>query len=372
MKVEDIYREWQYMPEYKNRKRSDPEITATFKFRNKEDYELFKDLVKEHVYHGEKVFDGNQTKTKKHAWFPRLQKSSNYMYINSEYHKPAYPIYIVSKGRYKRNPTSRALSEMNVDFYMIVEKQEYQDYCKLIGADKLLILPKKYQTQYDTFWQMKDGKTGVGAARNYAWQHSLDNGYDWHWVMDDNIEAFERLNNNLKVKCTDGSIFCACEDFVNRYENIGQAGLQYSYFMPTCDSRPPFKINTRIYSCLLQNNNVKHRWRGRYNEDTDLSIRILKDGYVTIQFNSFLQAKRATQTLKGGNTDEFYADEGTLPKSQMLAEMHPDIAKVVTRFNRDHHYVNYSVFKNQLKRKKNIQIPNGINNYGMKLVKKNK
>ena len=81
-------------------------------------------------------------------------------------------------------------------------------------------------------------------------------------------------------------------------------------------------------------------------------------------FNSMLFYK-----LKGGNTDEFYADEGTLPKSQMLAEMHPDIAKVVTRFNRDHHFVNYRVFKNKLIKKDNIKIPKGINNYGMKLVK---
>ena len=53
----------------------------------------------------------------------------------------------------------------------------------------------------------------------------------------------------------------------------------------------------------------------------------------------------------------------------MLAEMHPDIAKVVTRFNRDHHFVNYRVFKNKLIKKDNIKIPKGINNYGMKLVK---
>jgi len=364
--------EWVGMPEYKNEKRKDPEITATFKFRNADDYELFKDLVKEYVYAGEKVFDGNQTKTKKHAWFPRLQKSSNYLYVNDEPKKPRYPIYIVSKGRYKRNPTSRALKEMGVDFYIIVEEQEYNNYLDIAEAKQLLILPKKYQDEYDTFWKIEDGKTGVGAARNFAWKHSIDSGYEWHWVMDDNIEAFERLNNNLKVKCTDGSIFLACEDFVNRYENIGQAGLQYSYFMPLCDARPPYKLNTRIYSCLLQNNKVKQRWRGRYNEDTDLSIRIMKDGWVTVQFNAFLQAKRATQTLKGGNTDEFYSDEGTLPKSQMLADMHPDIAKVVKRFNRWHHYVDYSVFKNKLIKKHNYNIPNEVNNYGMKLVAKDK
>jgi hypothetical protein len=49
--------------------------------------------------------------------------------------------------------------------------------------------------------------------------------------------------------------------------------------------------------------------------------------------------------MKGGNTEEFYASEGTLPKSQMLAVLHPDVAKVVWRFNRWHHHVDYKPFK---------------------------
>ena len=50
--------------------------------------------------------------------------------------------------------------------------------------------------------------------------------------------------------------------------------------------------------------------------------------------------------------------------------MHPDIAKVVKRFNRWHHYVDYSLFKNnKLIKKKNIKITNKNNNYGM-LIKK--
>ena len=37
--------------------------------------------------------------------------------------------------------------------------------------------------------------------------------------------------------------------------------------------------------------------------------------------------------------------EGTKPKSQMIADLHPDVAKVVWRFNRWHHHVNYRQFK---------------------------
>ena len=90
---------------------------------------------------------------------------------------------------------------------------------------------------------------------------------------------------------------------------------------------PPFVVNTRIYSCLLIENSAPYRWRGRYNEDTDLSLRVLKDGLCTIQFNAFLCGKVTTQRMKGGNTKEFYSDEGTLPKSQMIADLHPDVPR---------------------------------------------
>ena len=69
---------------------------------------------------------------------------------------------------------------------------------------------------------------------------------------------------------------------------------------------PPYYPNTRIYSCMLIKNDIPYRWRGRYNEDTDLSIRVLKDGWCTILFNAFLADKSQTMTMKGGNTEDLY------------------------------------------------------------------
>ena len=82
----------------------------------------------------------------------------------------------------------------------------------------------------------------------------------------------------------------------------------------------------------------------------------------------FLQKKIGTQRMKGGNTEAFYAREGTLPKSQMLVRMHPDVAKVVWKFSRWHHHVDYRRFeKNKLLRKADAVIPDGINEYGLAL-----
>jgi len=284
---------------------------------------------------------------------------------------PNFPLYIPSKGRHDSRPTVKALELMGVPFYIVVEEQEYLNYCSVIDKKKVLVLDKSYQDNYDTFDDLGNTKSkGPGAARNFAWDHSIANGFGWHWVMDDNITEFYRLNNNLKHRVTDGTIFKCMEDFVLRYRNVGMAGPNYEMFAPRKQKCPPFITNTRIYSCNLIRNNLPYRWRGRYNEDTDLSLRMLKGRWVTVQFNAFLQNKMRTQALKGGNTGEFYADEGTLPKSKMLVAMHPDVSKLVWKFNRCHHYVDYSPFKiNKLIKKTDAEIKTGINNYGMALKK---
>ena len=282
---------------------------------------------------------------------------------------PKYPVYIVSKGRWETRLTSKALDRINVPYYIVVEAHERKQYAEVIDPERVLVLPEDYLCNYDTCDEVGEERgKGAGAARNFCWDHSINLGYARHWVMDDNIASFNRLNRNLMVKVTSGTIFRAAEDFVDRYDNVAVAGFNYDYFAKAKEPLPAFVMNTRIYSCLLIQNNISFRWRGRYNEDTDLSLRVLKASFCTVQFNAFLQEKATTQTMKGGNTDEFYIKEGTLPKSQMLERLHPDVAKVVWRFNRWHHHVDYTPFKrNPLVRRYGVVVPEGINGYGMVL-----
>lgn len=279
---------------------------------------------------------------------------------------PKNPVYIISKGRWETRKTARALDSMGVPFFIVVEASEYHKYKEVVTGGTVLVLDKKYQDEYDPMTKDDWKSNGPGAARNFCWDHSIDLGADSHWVLDDNIPAFGRVNKNTYARVNSGTIFKVAEDFVDRYENVAIAGFQYFMFMVFKEERPAFILNSRIYSCLLIRNDIPYRWRGRYNEDTDLSLRVLKDGWCTIQFNAFIQEKATTQTIRGGNTEEFYAYEGTMNKSKMLAEMHPDVARVMWRYNRWHHYVDYSSFKkNKLKLKKDINISNGNNEYGM-------
>lgn len=287
-----------------------------------------------------------------------------------------FPLYIPSKSRCDTMLTSRALNEMKVEHYIVIEEQEYDDYKKSlyffnINTATLVVLDKKYQDDYDTFDNLGDTKSkGPGAARNFAWDHSIQQGYTWHWVMDDNIRAFYYYTDNRYYKVKNKVFWKIMEDFVLRYENVAMAGPQYTLFIAARGKYKPFCLNTRIYSCNFIRNDTPYRWRGRYNEDTDLSLRMLKDKWCTIEFNAFLQDKASTQTVKGGNDEVFYSKEGTYPKSEMLVRMHPDVTKLVYKFSRVHHEVNYRPFKsNKLIKKNNLNITDKINNYGLKLVR---
>ena len=270
---------------------------------------------------------------------------------------PNYPIYIISKGRWDSRITSRALDRMGVPYKIVVEPQEYDNYASVIDPEKILVLP---------FSNLGEGSI---PARNWVWEHSIQQGAKWHWILDDNMRAFYRLNRNRRDYVGDGTTFKVAEDFVDRYENVAMAGFNYTTFARDSDKIAPFYLNTRIYSCILLRNDLPYRWRGKYNEDTDLSIRILKDGYCTILFNAFLVDKMHTMTMRGGNTEEVYQNgDARLEFAKSLQEQHPDIVKVTWKFNRWHHHVNYDYFKrNKLILKSDITIPEGVNNYGMVL-----
>jgi hypothetical protein len=368
---------WTSMPEFEQEDSVWIYHSLIVIFEDANAYASFANLVRQHLSMSTKSIYYPQ-------WTP--EKARNKKWVSSLPAKqlvPRYPIYIVSLGRANSRLTSKSLEAINVPYFIVVEPQQYDTYASVIDPKKILTLP--YVTD-------PKNPTGPGRARNWCRDHSISKGYDRHWVMDDNIHGFYRLHMNHRYKVADGAIFRAAEDFVDRYENVWIAGFQYRFFCAQKSKYPPFVANTRIYSCLLIDNTMilhidgdEFLWRERYNEDTILSLDVLENGYCTIQFNSFLQGKVGTQTMKGGNSEMFYEAEGsadlknlknknynpagTIKKTLNLEKIYPDVAKSVFKFNRWHHQVDYSKYKdNELVLKKRRKINEAANNYGMELV----
>lgn len=288
---------------------------------------------------------------------------------------PQFPLYIPSKGRWepKLSLTHNVLQSMNVPHRLVIEEQEYKNYSDEMDKKHLLVLDKKYQRDYDIFEDIGvKGQTGPGPARNFIWDHSMSEGHAWHWVMDDNIDLFMRLNRNIRVGVSDGTIFKCMEDFCLRYKNVAMGGPNFvGIGVARKEQHPPFVMNTRVVCCVLIRNDTGFRWRGRYSEDMDLSVRMLKAGWCTILFNAFLQRKATTMTMKGGCTDTLYVDGQADKKSTMLLHMHPDVTRLVWKKNHWHHVVNWTPFRqNKLIRVDGLQTKSGVDNYGMQLQRK--
>jgi hypothetical protein len=321
-------------------------------FANLQDREKFEQIVGQRITHSTRSI-----------WHPkaeigRFAGKSWKSTLPAHQHNPRYPIYIISKGRWKSRMTSKSLEKIGVPYQIVVEPQEYQNYAYYIDPKKIIQLPAKL--------------SGSGCsipARNFVWRHAKQRGAARHWILDDNIEGFYRLNDNLKVPVGDGTIFRAAEEFVDRYENVALAGFNYFMFASRkCGDIVPFTLNTRIYSCILIKNDIPYEWRGRYNEDTDLSLRALKDGWATVLFNIFLAFKQTTMSQKGGNTESLYLDipDGRLKMAQSLKEQHPEHVQITRKWGRYQHQVYYNSFKsNKLKLKANFKVEKAVDNFGM-------
>jgi hypothetical protein len=252
-----------------------------------------------------------------------------------------YPIYILSKGRWEKRQTSRYLEWSGVPYRIVVEPQEVENYVASgIDRSKILVLPDEY---------LNKNQGGI-PARNFIWKHSKAEGHKRHWVLDDNIAHYERMLNSIRVIARGSYVFRYIEDYVDMFDNIKMAGHNYRMFVISTNTRlPPIIKNTRVYSSILLSNDLPDDvafWRGKYNEDVDLSARVLKAGYGTALFNAISADKETTMWSKGGNTSSIYAVENYAEeKAKSIVEQHPDIAKVIERFGRIHHSVNYSKFK---------------------------
>jgi hypothetical protein len=249
--------------------------------------------------------------------------------------KHEYPAYIISKGRYEKTLTADIFDSANIEYFIAVEPQEYEQYCNKLGKDKVLKLPFS--------------NLGLGSypARNFCWEHAKANGYKYHWLFDDNILHFRKWVNGFRQKWDDiDRCLKYVELYVNKY-NIDIGGFE-EYNFCVRPPKKPFKNNCHIYSAMLIKNTLPYRWRLKYNEDVDLCLQVLHNGGTTASCIYYMANKVSTaDKMKGGNQTELYNGNDprkNLLKAKMLEAVWPQYSKTVIRFGRHHHLINWKVF----------------------------
>jgi hypothetical protein len=262
--------------------------------------------------------------------------------------------------------TARTLSEIGLKFNLVIEKQEKEKYEAALT---------NFGIKGCTLHILPFSNLGLGGipARNWVWDHATASGAERHWILDDNIRHFYRIYKNTKLRILSSVPLRVCEDYADRFENVPMAGLQYNYFVPSHVKKEAAYYNTRVYSCILLTNKTDKRWRvlewdgkpAPFNEDTDLSLQFLKEGDCTILLNAFTCGKTPTHSMKGGNTEEVYKlgnkaeFDNRYTFAASLQRAHPEHVKIIERFGRWHHFVDYTWFQknNKFRLKPGLEIP---------------
>jgi hypothetical protein len=214
------------------------------------------------------------------------------------------------------------LADGNVPFFLVIEPGEKAVYERM-GLGEILLLPKNDQ--------------GLLFSRNWIRDHSTKAGAKRHWQIDDNVQNLQRWTRGVRVICDPGFALAAVEDFVDLYQNVAVAGLNYDMFAR--GKTPPFYLNTKVYSVSLVLNSLPCTWRSRYNDDTDLCLQALSLGWCTVGLNAFVAKKIMTGNLGGGNTEDLYQGDGRLKMSRSLERQWPGVVTTNRRFGRPQHIV---------------------------------
>jgi hypothetical protein len=276
--------------------------------------------------------------------------------------RPRYPIFIPSKGRAERVLTAKMFSKFGTPFQIVVEPNEAPAYEAKWGRERVLVLP--------------ENNRGLVYSRNWIKQYSIERGDARHWQFDDDIRKMMRLNRGHRVTCAADVAVAVAEDFSDRYENVALTSFNSFFFVSTSgpwgNRRPPFLLNSRCYTVFLVNNALPNRWRNRYNEDTDMSLQVLADGWCTILLNAFLIDTPTTMSAPGGqmvSATGSYQGDGRLRMARDLERCWPGVVTTKRKFRRPQHEIKgaWQLFDTPLRRRAGVEIPDAPNEYGLSL-----
>jgi hypothetical protein len=197
-----------------------------------------------------------------------------------------YTIYIPSKGR-PNCSTPKLLG--NTKYYLVVEPQDKKAYIDNFGKNKVLVLNKNNK--------------GLWYARKWIKKYSTKKSEKFHWQIDDDIRAFMKRDVKLQKnkRRTAYSVLGHIENYVQRYKNIGMAGLKSEAF--AWGAKRDLDFNKQIAGVALLNNKVKVSYRDNVIEDTDYSMQVLSAGgdYCTVLFNRLILSTVKLGSNEGGH-----------------------------------------------------------------------
>jgi hypothetical protein len=259
-------------------------------------------------------------------------------------------IYIISKGR-PHCRTAQTLQSINYpgEWFIVCGSNDdtIEQYQKRWGKDKILIFDwheeVKNSDLLDNFG-VETMSSGAVPVRNATRKIARDRGELRHWQFDDDYVSFYLINKDLKKNhhITDGKEF---EHELNKIATFAHnAKINNVGFCLGNESFPKVacKYAKRVFNAhnMPTDEKLFMTWRGRMNDDLINALDVHHSGKYVMSFYYLSLILMATQKESGGNTD-IYQQSGTVRKTAYAVMIEPNATKLVIKFGRYHHAVDW-------------------------------
>lgn len=227
-----------------------------------------------------------------------------------------WPVFVPSKGRHF-NANLRSVYGALLPT-IVVEPQDERSYRVAFPSFQLLVLP------------VNNG--GIAFVRNFILERARILGFEWFWMIDDDITSFSTQVEGKNVKQPAEVVLLAAQKIIDRPE-VAQGALEYQQFSwaakKECVESGYCDVCVAIHA--KRSAPIRYRPEVALKEDRDFTIQLMARGSKVIRCSRLGFAAPKNGSNKGG-LSEIYAKQGREAQaSAALAAKWPDFVKVNTK-----------------------------------------
>lgn len=264
-------------------------------------------------------------------------------------------VFILSYKRANNLYTLKSLQDSNYSgaWYIVLGNDDptIDEYIKLYGKDRILVFDKELEaTKTDTCDNFEKRKV-ILYARNYCFEASKELGYKYFLELDDDYVRFEYRfieDNKLKTLRVEefDDVVDIMIDFLEESQALTVAFAQGGDLIGGCQNSfvKKDKIKRKAMNSFFCTTDRPFKFIGSINEDVNTYCNLGNKGNLFMTICNVSLVQKATQSNKGGMTEE-YVDDGTYLKSFYSVMTNPSFVKISVmgdKHFRIHHKVDWN------------------------------
>lgn len=214
-----------------------------------------------------------------------------------------WPIFVPSKERPNSSLIALA-SAQRVPVIAVLEPQDVRDYKLHFPGLDTMVLP--------------ENNRGLPFSRATILSHARSRGFNWFWMLDDDIKNFYRVRDRRCVVTPMKDVLLKAQGLPDI--NVGQLALEYQQF--AWSSKVPTKRNSYCDVVVAIRTSVKANYRALFKEDRDFTLQVIASGMDTMRAAQLAFSAPKNGSNRGGLFNA-YADGHERLGVEKLVELWP-------------------------------------------------